>query len=212
MTISQILVNISLISAILPIITATIYFKRLTKTLKFAAIFFIVSGLFDLLLWALVYIKFLGERNNYPLLNLFVITSILFYGIIYYREFYNQITKYTVLIMTIVTLSLVMVFSIRNSIWIYPSASITTLSILMIPISLLYFYQIFNRQEFIHIENQPLFWINSGVLIYFSFNVFLFMLLTRISEPGFYMIHSITNIIANLFFAIGLSCKPLKTT
>jgi len=36
------------------------------------------------------------------------------------------------------------------------------------------------------------------------------MLFNRISQPSYYMIHSVTNIIANLFFAIGLFCKPQK--
>ncbi len=209
----QLLVNISLATALLPIIAAIANYKNLDKTLKLLSIFFIISGLFDLLLWLLKLTRKFDEHNNdYPLLHLFIIINIAFYAIVYYRSFYSKQLKNITVLMSVLALTAVVFFSVRDSIWTYPSTSMTVLSMFLIPLSLLYFYQLLNRQEFIHIENQPLFWINSGVLIYFSFNIFLFMLLSRISKPSFYMIHSVTNIIANLFFAIGLFCKPRKIT
>lgn len=84
----------------------------------------------------------------------------------------------------------------------------------MITFSLLYFYHIFIRQEYVHIEKQALFWINSGVLIYFSLNIFLFMLFDLViaqQRNDLYAIHSVTNIISNILYAIGLLCKPQKT-
>jgi hypothetical protein len=109
---------------------------------------------------------------------------------------------------------------INNAIFIeglntYPSISNTVLSLLLIVLSLSYFYQLLTRQEFIHIDKQGLFWINAGVLFYFSINIFLFMLFNKISKSAqadFNMIQSITNIIANLLYSVGLLCKPQKTT
>jgi len=87
--------------------------------------------------------------------------------------------------------------------------------VLLICFSLAYFFQLLSRQEFVHIEKQGLFWINAGVLFYFSINIFLFMLFKRMitaHQEGYYMINNITNIIANILYSVGLLCKPQKTT
>jgi len=78
-------------------------------------------------------------------------------------------------------------------------------------LSLIYFYQLLSRQEFMYIEKQGLFWINSGVLFYYSITIFLFMLYNRINgehRAYYYMMQSVTNIISNLLFSVGLLCKP----
>jgi hypothetical protein len=101
-----------------------------------------------------------------------------------------------------------------ESIRVYPSISNTILCMFCIPLSLIYFYQIFSLQEFVHIEKQGMFWINAGVLIYFSVNIFLFMLFNKISSAersNYYMMQSVSNIVANLLYSVGLLCKPQKT-
>jgi hypothetical protein len=200
---------ISFTSGLLPLIASAVNYKQLTYTLKLAAVFFLISFLVDLLSW-LYYMQYIIMHNSEPFLHISIIASIVFYGIIYYHSFYSSQLKNITLITSIVVLSTVLFNTLKNSIWLYPSLGNTVLSLLMITLSLLYFYQLLNLKEFVHIESQPLFWINSGVLIYFSFNIFLFMLFNQISKPNFYMIHSVTNTIANLLFAIGLFCKPQK--
>src|SRR5579875_2512075 len=163
-----ILTNLSLASALFPVIATVANYKTFDKTLKIAAAFFIISALFDLVLELLYVVKLLGEHhNNYPAIHLFIIISILFYGNIYYRSFYSKQLKNITVAMAAFALAAVIFFSVKNSIWIYPSISNTVLSVFLIPLSLLFFYQLLNQQEFVHIEKQPMFWINSGVLIYF---------------------------------------------
>ena len=102
-----------------------------------------------------------------------------------------------------------------EGIWKYPSVSNTVLCVLLIIFSLIYFYEFLSRQEFTYIEKQGMFWINSGVLFYFAINIFLFMLYNDIKPTqrnDYYMMQSVTNIIANLLFSVGLLCKPQKTT
>jgi hypothetical protein len=88
-------------------------------------------------------------------------------------------------------------------------------SIVFIIFALIYFYQLLNLQEFVHIEKQGLFWFNAAVLFYFSINIFVVMLIGRIpveERAQYYIIQNITNIIANLLFSIALLCRPQKTT
>ena len=95
----------------------------------------------------------------------------------------------------------------------YPSLSNTALSIIVTCFSLLYFYELLTRQEFVHIEKQALFWINAGMLFYFAINIFVFMLFKRIlseHQESLYVINNITNIVANILFTVGLLCKPQR--
>lgn len=196
---------------LLPFIAAIVNYKNLNKTLKIAAIFFLIAFFVDFLLW-LNYLRYIKMENNHPFLYLSIIINITFYTTIYYRSFYiNELKKFTILA-GMAVLTTILIFIFKYSIWSYPTWENTILCFYMIVISLLYFYQIFQRQEFIEIEKQPLFWINSGVLIYFSFTIFLYMLLKKIQIKDFLIINAITNIISNLLFTIGLSCKPPKTT
>jgi len=97
----------------------------------------------------------------------------------------------------------------------YPSVSNTASSIFLIILSLIYFYQLLYPEKFVYIEKQGLFWVNAGVLFYSSVNIFLFMLFSQIPDKGkadYYVIFSITNIITNLIYTVGLLCKPQKTT
>lgn len=205
--------DVSALSAILPLLAAVVNFRRLDQVLRTAAAFFLVAALFELILVLTIRA---GIANNMPLLHLFIAISITFFSVIYYQAFYNKLLQKVVLFLGPAALMMVLVNAFfLQGIWMYPSLSNTIQSIVMIAFSLLYFYQIFTRQEYIHIEKQGLFWINSGVLIYFSINIFLFMLFNLViaqQRQELYAIHSVTNIISNILYAIGLLCKPQKTT
>jgi hypothetical protein len=202
----------SSVSGILPVIAALYNYRYLDKVLKIAAAFFLVSAVFDLVLQLVVR---MGINNNHPLIYIFIIVSVLFFAAIYFYASFNPKLKKAILILSAIVL-LIILFNVIfiESIWDYPSLSITVLGVLLIFFSLMYFYQLLNRQEFIHIEKQGLFWINTGVLFYFSINLFLFMLFRQIllRHPEYYMIHDVTNIIANILYSVGLLCKPQKKT
>ena len=214
MRVAYILSLCTAFSGALPVLAALLNYKNLDKTLKITALFFLVSALFDLVLVILT--ELIGAVNNQPVIHLFIVTSILFWGTIYYRVFFKPQLKKAILILTGLAL-LIVIFNVIfiESIWEFPSVSNTVLSVLLIFFSLAYFYQLLTRQEFIHIEKQGMFWINAGVLFYFSINIFLFMLFKRIISEhleGYYMIHNIVNIIANILYSVGLLCKPQKAT
>ena len=160
-------------------------------------------------------LTFLEVRNNQFIGHLFDLMAVVFFTVIYYRAFHESLFKKLALIFGSATLVII----ICNTIFIegltaYPSISNTVLCLLMIILSLTYFYQLLTRQEFIHIDKQGLFWINAGALFYFSVNIFFFMIFNKISssaQADFIMIQSVTNIIANLLFSAGLLCKPQKT-
>ena len=209
MSVASGLVILSTVSGFLPVLAALINYKNLDKVLKIAAIYFLASVVSDLVQQVM---KSAGIPNNWPVIHIYIAISILLLGAMYIYAFFNPLLKKAIFIMAALTLA----FGIANMIFMegildYPSMSNTLLSIMVICFSLIYFYQLLTRQEFVHIEKQGLFWINAGMLFYFAINIFLFMLFKRIlheHQEGFYMINNITNIIANILFTVGLLCKP----
>lgn len=212
MSVAYELAIFSIASGAFPVIAAMYNYRRLDLILKIAAVYFLISFLSDIV--QLISQK-MGVVNNHPIFHFYIIISVIFLGAMYYLAFFNQFLKKTIVGLSVAALLMIIVNIIFNeNIWDYPSVSNTVLSVMIIVFSLLYFYQLLNRQEFIHIEKQALFWINAGMLFYFALNVFLFMLFKQIidaHQEAVYIVHNIINIIANILFTIGLLCKPQKT-
>ena len=94
----------------------------------------------------------------------------------------------------------------------YPTNSIDSLAIIVesiffIIVSLLSF--VFIIKYFINdvIVDSPLFWVNSGILIYFSGNILLFLFYEAINPADFYLLyvylHSVLNIIYNSLLCVS---------
>jgi hypothetical protein len=200
---------LSVISGAIPVIAAMFNFGQIDKTVKIFTAYLLVSFVFDVGFWLVQH----TTQNDMPMVHLYLIISLVFFSVIYYQLFFKVVFKKITIVLSILTLLLLLYNALK--IWDYPTVSNTALSIFLIVLSLLYFYQLFNRQEFTHIEKQGLFWINAGVLFYSSVNIFFFMLLFQLPKEirgNVFIIHSSTNIIANLLYSTGLLCKPQKTT
>jgi len=215
MDVALLLSKISVISGVVPLLAAAYNYKGLDKLMKTLSLFLLISSLFDFGQWlAFAYKPYTGHPlNTNPLLHIYVTISIIFFGLIYYNLFRNSVLKITTLILTASTMSIVLYYARLP--FDYPSVSNTASSLLLIMLSLIYFYQLLTPQTFIHIEKQGPFWFNSGVLFYSAVNIFLFMVFNRIPDKNkadYYVIFSITNIITNLIYAVALLCKPQKTS
>ncbi|PWK67645.1 hypothetical protein LX99_04865 [Mucilaginibacter oryzae] len=214
MLVSVLLMNISVVSGLSPILAAAYNYKRLDDLMKWLASFLLISTVFDWSMWLSYQFKpHTGHPlNTNPVLHAYVTLSIVFFSLIYYKLFRSSVLKIITLALSALAMSIVLYYA-RHPLD-YPSVSNTALSLLLIILSLSYFYQLLNPQTFIHIEKQGLFWFNSGVLFYSAVNIFLFMLFSRIPDEDkadYYVIFSITNIITNLIYTVALLCKPQKT-
>ena len=214
MSVAVVLVNISVISGLFPLIAALYNYRHLDAVLKLVTLFCLLSIIPDFAGLITAYLKI--KYNNLPQFHLYDMVATVFFTLIYHRGFYKSLFKKMTLLLGGTSLIVMIVNAIFiEGIWMYPSVSNTVLSVLLIILSLIYFYQLLNLQEFTYIEKQGMFWINSGVLFYFAINIFLFMLYNKINPAhrnDYYMMQSVTNIIANLLFSVGLLCKPQKTT
>ncbi|AYL97968.1 hypothetical protein HYN43_022930 [Mucilaginibacter celer] len=201
---------VSVISGALPIAAAVLNFRNLNVLLKIIAALFLFSFIVDAGLWMALLD---GLKNDMYVIHVYIVVSLIFYTIIYHKLFEKKLLKNITIIFSCVAAIIMLIYN--HNLNEYPSVSNTALGVFLITLSLCYFYQLLNPQEFVHIEKQGPFWINAGILFYSAVNIFLFMLLNQIPQndrAGFYMIHSISNIIANILYSIGLLCKPQKTS
>src|SRR5476649_48806 len=129
----------SIASGVLPVIAALYNYKHLDKVLKIVAAFLLVSAISDVIQ---ALIKVMGFHNNMPVIHLYIIMCILFFGAIYYHAFFKPVFKKMTVLLSAIAL-LVVIFNIifNEGIWEYPSLSNTVLSVLLIFFSLVYFYQ-----------------------------------------------------------------------
>ena len=214
MPIAEVLTDISVISGLFPVVAALYNYRHLDSVLKLMALFCLLSIIPDFAGLITTHLKIVF--NSLFLIHLFDIMAVIFFTLIYQRAFYKPVFKKMTLIFGITSFA-ALIFNVIfiESIWSYPSVSNTILSVFLIILSLVYFYELLSRQEFTYIEKQGMFWINSGVLFYYAITIFLFMLYMKINyadRSTYYMMQSVMNIIANLLYSVGLLCKPQKTT
>ena len=196
MSIAIVLRDISAISGIFPVIAALYNYRQLDSVLKLMALFCLLSIIPDFV--GLITTSLNIVFNDLFLIHLFDMMAAIFFSL-------------TLIFGTTSLAAMVFNVIFIESIQSYPSVSNTILSVLLIILSLVYFYEMLSRQEFTYIEKQGMFWINSGVLFYYAITIFLFMLYKKMSDadkPNYYMMQSVMNIIANLIFSVGLLCKP----
>lgn len=191
---------------------ALVYYTHYNKLVRVFAVYVCITGVFEAVL---LYSTFL-RINNLPLLHVLTFIELIFLSLTYYYAFSGVVIRRAVIILCAGGL----LFTVINvlfleSIWAYNSNSLSVESLLLVVFSVLYFYQMLQKPELTPIEKQAFFWINSGVLVYFAGNIFIFVFMRVIIEfnldrSDYYTtyIHSILNITCNLLFGIGLWCKP----
>lgn len=111
-----------------------------------------------------------------------------------------------------------LVFSIIDAFYIENLDSLNSLprgieGLIVIAISVFFFYRLFNSEENFDLLKYPYFWLFSGWLIYFSGTFFLFIYNNMAGFTiTFPVIHSVLNILLNLVFTYTLWLGSRKLT
>lgn len=156
-------------------------------------------------------------ENNFPILHIYtgIEFSLIF---VFYMLFYKQYYKFKILYLILPVFYVVTYIDYKvNGLNEMDSFSVTVESAFFIITSLLSFFFIIRHLIFENILNMPFFWINSGILIYFSGNILLFIFSNSFikSEIKTFLIlwaiiHSLLNIIYNSLICIGFSKSRIK--
>ena len=206
------LTDVSLISVSLPLFVVIWKRKLFKGALAVFAIYVITVAITELLTGALGQF----EINNHPVLHIFVIVEFAILSIAYYWAIHNLLAQRIVVfgIICFTCFSLYYTISV-SSIYKFNSIPRTVESIYFIGLTFYFFLWIVQNSSAKSITMEPMFWINSGVLIYFAGSVILYLLTDVVSQMNqevqsrmYSVIHSLSNIAFNLALARGLWMVP----
>jgi len=208
--------NLTLIAFVLLFVPAVIFLVRskvLDTVQKKLAILVLVTLLVEVISRILWYKKI----NNLPIYHFYAVIEFLLILNIYKEPLRKVLdTKYLVIIGLGFT-----GFAILNAIFFQDlftfNSNVTTLmGLLVVVFALSYFYALLKEVRYGALETNPMFWINSGFLIYFSSNLILFYmnnsLFKEVSEASLILwgLHAIVNIVLTIFYTIALWVRPKK--
>lgn len=213
--ITEIIRLASIASVGLPVIIYLTKLRYVSRPLHFIGALSIVSALSDL---AAYFLYSQGEST----VILFNVYYIILFSLLAW--FYNEILlpqngRKTLLAgLAIYFLAFVLTTFYVQSFSQYQTFMWTITGMIMIFFSISYFINLFAAR--INMSHYELLWINSGVLLYFSLNLFLFVMssyiLTRLDPEISLLIwsfHNVNNIMKNLLFGFGIYAfgKPAIT-
>jgi hypothetical protein len=200
--ISKILIYLSYFSGIVPLYF--LYMKRQhprSGVYKLLALLLLLSVLSDLIIFLLAK----SSISNIAVVNTYFLLLFLVLSLIYA----DLLKEYKKIIFTICFLFTV--FFIVNSIYIQSINSIQSYTSTISGLILLLYSILYSVFVIKFLPANNLIWINIGVVFYFSFNLFLFIISTYVfTNMGTYEMnalwsfHNVNNIIKNILFAVGV--------
>lgn len=214
----RLLDGFSAFSALLPVSVAFSRFNQYDRQLRIVAVFVLVSLGFD---YTFHVLNGLRVGNNFPVAHALVVVSSWFLGRIYELVFADLprlqkgVRLGTWVLIGFAVLNTLPFSDWFDGLWKMPARSLTAQGLFFVPLTLAYLYRLFTaEQPILYLDRTGMFWVNSAVLIYFTLNIFAFSLWNDMNESKSalsYVIHAGVNLIANVFYAVGLLCKTSST-
>ncbi|MBQ4801604.1 hypothetical protein J8L88_01985 [Aquimarina sp. MMG015] len=205
--------NVSSFIVIIPLLLATYRFKKLNKVqirLLYLLVLVLIVESISNMLWR-------QKINNLPVYHFYAVIEFLLiiniYRIVLSKIFPKQFFIILGITFTVFAITNTLFFQNLNT---FNSNVTTLLGIIVIFLSLSYFYALLKEVKYNALETNPMFWINAGFLIYFSSNLILFFINNNMfqgSTEASYLVwglHAIVNIVLTIFYTIALWVNPKK--
>jgi hypothetical protein len=211
----KVLSKISHAVAFIPPVVAWIRFKYLPRALMPVFLLSIVGVLVEIIL------------TSYPVKGLtssevahgYTIVEFILLSVFYYRFFKPYFGGRAGIILCLIPVFLTIAYADFkiNGMNMIDNISVSTESILLCSYASFLFYYVLKKLLYEDLLAEPVFWINSAVLIYFSGNLLLFAFSNEIvksSEKLHYelwaIIHTVCNVFYNVLIAIGFWKTSLR--
>ena len=206
--ISDILRVTSNLSVVIPLAIYLTRMRNASKRLHIIGGLVMVSGICDLL----GYIMFSQQQSTVILFNGYYAVIFFLLTWFYYEVLFASTRRLLVWIgLAIYIQSFILVTLFVQSFYEYQTLMWVITAIIMIIHSIAYFFYSLTSIQPANLFGYTFTWINTGVLVYFCLNLFLFILgnyvLTKLDPPVSMMIwsfHNVNNILKNILFAIGI--------
>lgn len=204
--ISEIIRIASIGSVLFPLVLYLLKVNQASRTLHLVGILTFVSAISDMA----GYFLFARGQSTVVLFNAYYIITFLLLTWFYYDIYATRNGKMTILTgLVIYVLAFILVSFYVQSFVQYQTFMWTITGMTMIIYSISYFLYLFSTPSVM--SNYGLLWINSGILLYFSLNLFMFVMssyvLTRLDSEISLLIwsfHNVNNILKNVLLACGI--------
>jgi len=205
--ISEIIRVASIISVAFPLVAYLIKIRSASKPLHLIGALSIVSAISDVL----AYFFFAQGKSTVVLFNLYYAILFLLLTWFFYEILLVKTGKRTVIVgLVVYILAFILVSLYVQNFFEYQTFMWTITGVIMIVYSMSYFIYLFSAPT--TMNNFGLLWINSGILFYFAFNLFLFVMssyvLTKLDPQIGTLIwsfHNVNNIVKNILIGFGVS-------
>jgi len=203
-----ILLSFSQVFVILPFIVGLVCIRHLGPLQKLLWLLVCCSIITELL--AFLIIKYQDTPNNLPVYNLYVIFSFAFINRIYAKGLNNKI--FTPLFNWL--LVFFGGFTLVNLIFLQPITTYNTNLIILsytfyIAMCIIYFYRDL-KESSLNQPKKPIFWLSTGMLIYYSGSLMLFVFINQIIASSkeviemCWTLNAILFVLLNIFYALAL--------
>ncbi|MBC8753259.1 hypothetical protein H2O64_01165 [Kordia sp. YSTF-M3] len=202
---------ISSFAVILPLLIAVWKYHRLDKVqrkLVYLLITILVVESISNVLWY-------QKINNLPVYHFYSIIEFILIVNIYKDELKKLFPKrFFYLLIAVFTIFSIVNMCYFQNLTTFNSNVTTLLGFLVIFLSLSYFYALLKEVKYSSLEQNPMFWINAGFLIYFSSNLILFFINNSMfatadeSSRLVWGLHAIVNIVLTFFYTISICLNP----
>ncbi|MCB0628320.1 MAG: hypothetical protein R2824_14660 [Saprospiraceae bacterium] len=202
--------DISMYSIVLPAIAGLILFNRMSKVQR--------------VIWLLVLLSVLTEviarwvRNTDEFQNLVYYIFTLCEFILLSYIFMQTLVPFFRRAFLLTLIIFFCLFVIVDMVWLSGLAAFNSYStavegLLIIFLILCYFYKTLQELRIKYLEREPLFWVSTGVLLYFSSNLFIFLFTNYINSSTralfiIWGIHAIFGILLNVLYTLALWVTP----
>lgn len=212
--ISEIIRIASNLSVLFPLVAYLAKFKYATRRIHIIGGLVLVSAIFDL-------IGYLRFQNSEPTAVLFNTYYVFLFCLLWW--FYHEVVfigtrrLITYIGLAVYAQSFILITLFVQDFFQHQSLLWLITAIILVVFSIEYFLYLFSTGPGVNLLNYTTMWINSGVLLYFSFNLFLFIISNYIFSHedhdvglAVWSFHNVNNILKNVLFGIGISLQKRK--
>jgi hypothetical protein len=159
----------------IPLIVGAIYFKKFDRGLIFFYLFVVLAVLTELT--TKIGIHIIGIKNTMPIGHIYIAGACLLTGLFFSVQLKGFVKKKIIvgIIIFFEAFAIFNMFFIQN-LYEFPSISGATGAIMLVTFSILLFTKIMIEGKIKNLVAEPVIWLNSAVLIYYSSNFFFYIL------------------------------------
>ena len=201
---------LSMFSIIIPVLVVAIRWKTMNDLQRLIRNLVIVTFFSEAIIYALTFFTV----NNLPVVHLFTVLQFAILVWVLRKGLKPSFSKKR-------SWALIFLFScfaivdavFLNGIFNFNSYSRPLASFILLILVLSFFHKTLKELKIKSLHQEPIFWINIGVLIYFSGSLFIFLFTNYIKASNealftLWGIHAIFNILLNISYSIALWIRP----